>query len=390
MERGLAGDYRVTSHPGGELVRSFVPLPLPPSPPLDIDGELRERLDRALIALGRLDSITTLLPDTHLFLYTYVRKEAVLSSQIEGTKSTLSDLLLFEAEHAPGVPMNGVVEVSRYVAALEHGLRRIREEFPISSRLIREMHGVLLSDGRGSDKDPGHFRRTQNWLGGTRPGNALFVPPPANEVQECMAHLERWIHDEPQRTSPLIKAALAHAQFETIHPFLDGNGRVGRLLVTLLLCAEHVLVQPLLYLSLYLKQHRDEYYRLLTRVRTTGDWEAWLSFFASGVEETAAGAVSTVQRLVTLFKEDRDRIAALGRISGSALRVHHALQERPLDTPTRLAERTGLTVPTVNSALVSLATAGIVHEVTGRRRGRVFGYTRYLRVLGEGTEPLES
>ena len=364
------------------------PRSLPPDPPLQIDDELRERLDRALVALGRLDSVTALLPDTQLFLYTYVRKEAVLSSQIEGTKSTLSDLLLFEAEQAPGVPIDDVTEVSSYVAALEHGLDRIDKGFPLSNRLMREIHGILLSHRRGGDRDPGEFRRTQNWLGGTRPGNAVLVPPPASDVHECMSRLERWLHDKPHRTSPLIKAALSHVQFETIHPFLDGNGRVGRLLVTLILCVEQVLSQPLLYLSLYLKQHRDEYYALLTRVRTTGGWEAWLTFFATGVEQTATGAVATVQRLVTLFKNDRERIAALGRTSGSALRVHHALQERPVDNPTRLALRSGLTLPTVNSALASLGQIGMVRELTGRRRGRVYSYVKYLEILSEGTEPI--
>lgn len=390
MVRGPAGKLLTLSGTGGETVRAFIPAPLPPSPPLLIDDELRERMDRALIALGRLDSVTALLPDAQLFLYTYVRKEAVLSSQIEGTKSTLSDLLLFEADHTPGVPMDDVAEVSSHVAALEHGIDRIAAGFPLSNRLIREIHGILLSDGRGADKDPGEFRRTQNWLGGSRPGNALYVPPPAADVHECMSRLERWLHDEPQRTSPLVKAALSHVQFETIHPFLDGNGRVGRLLVTLILCVEEVLSQPLLYLSLYLKQHREEYYDLLARVRTTGDWEAWLTFFATGVEQTAAGAVDTVQRLVSLFKEDRERIATLGRISGSALRVHHALQERPVDTPTRLAARTGLTLPTINSALASLSSAGIVRELTGRRRSRVYSYAKYLEILSEGTEPLSS
>ena len=388
MKRGPAGMLQTVAGVGGEDVRAFIPAPLPPTPPLQINDELREQLDRAHVALGRLDSVTTLLPDTQLFLYTYVRKEAVLSSQIEGTKSTLSDLLLFEAEQAPGAPADDVTEVSSYVAALEHGLARIDNGFPLSNRLIREMHGILLSHGRGADKDPGEFRRTQTWLGGSRPGNAVFVPPPPADVHECMSRLERWLHDVPQRTSPLIKAALSHVQFETIHPFLDGNGRVGRLLVTLILCVEKVLTQPLLYMSLYLKQHRGEYYDLLTRVRTTGDWEAWLSFFATGVEETSAGAVATVQRLVTLFKADRERVASLGRISGSALRVHHALQKRPVDNPTRLAERTGLTLPTVNSALTGLGGLGIVREVTGRRRGRAYSYVKYLEIMSEGTEPL--
>lgn len=388
MLRGPTGNYLTISTSGGERVRAFVPVALPPTPPLDIGSQLRERLDRALIALGRLDSVTALLPDTSLFLYTYIRKEAVLSSQIEGTKSTLSDLLLFEAEELPGFPVEDVAEVSSYVSALEHGIARIRAGFPLSNRLIREIHGILLANGRGAEKDPGEFRRSQNWLGGSRPGTAIYVPPPANEVHECMSALERWLHDEPERTSPLLKAALSHVQFETIHPFLDGNGRVGRLLVTLILCVEGVLQQPLLYLSLYLKRRRAEYYELLGLVRREGDWEAWLMFFATGVEETAEEAVSTVKRLTTLFKDDRERVRGLGRASGSALQLHVALQERPVDTAARLAQRTGLSVPTVYSALESLESIGLVRELTGRARRRVFAYDRYLQILGEGTEPI--
>jgi Fic family protein len=261
MNRGITGTYITTSAVGGEVVRAFVPAPLPPSPSLAIDAELRDRMDAALLALGRLDSVTTLLADKRLFLYSYVRKEAVLSSQIEGTQSSLSDLLLFEADELPGVPIDDVLEVSNYVAAMEHGLQRLGEGFPLSTRLIREIHAILLARGRGEGKEPGEFRRSQNWIGGSRPGNAAFVPAPPDRVPELMGTLERWLHDEPERTPTLLKAALSHVQFETIHPFLDGNGRVGRLLVTLVLCAEGVLHEPLLYLSLYLKQHREHYYQ---------------------------------------------------------------------------------------------------------------------------------
>jgi Fic family protein len=369
-------------------VRAFVPAPLPPDPPLEIDATLRDRLDAAHLALGRLDSVTTLLPDTHLFLYTYLRKEAVLSSQIEGTQSSLSDLLLFEASETAGVPLDDVEEVSNYVAALEHGLKRIREGFPLSNRLLREIHEILLSGRRGAEKQPGEFRRSQNWIGGTRPGNAAFVPPPPDRVDECMGVLERWLHDQPERTPTLLKAALAHVQFETIHPFLDGNGRLGRLLVTLLLCVEGVLREPLLYLSLYLKQNRAEYYGWLERVRTEGDWEGWIAFFVEGVIQTAGGAVSTAQRLVALLQADRVRVQATGRVAGAALRVHLAFQERPVASVAFLASRTGMTVPTVTKAVATLGSAGIVREITGRRRNRVFAYEAYLRILSEGTEPL--
>ncbi|MGH9750088.1 MAG: Fic family protein, partial [Candidatus Polarisedimenticolia bacterium] len=260
MHRGATGRFQSTST-AGETVRAFVPEPLPPNPSLAFDGPLQVALEQALLALGRLDSITTLLPDPDLFLYSYVRKEAVLSSQIEGTQSSLSDLLLFEMKEAPGAPLDDVREVSNYVAAMHHGLKRLRGGFPLSNRLLREIHGILLSHGRGDDKDPGQFRRSQNRVDGARPGNALFVPPPHQEVEECMAALERFLHAEQPALPVLVKAGMAHVQFETIHPFLDGNGRVGRLLMTFLLCHAGVLREPILYLSLYLKERRDEYYR---------------------------------------------------------------------------------------------------------------------------------
>lgn len=385
MRRGPSGTVLSAAPVGGETVRAFVPKPLPPTPSLVVDAALREEIDQALLALGRLDSVSSLLPDTALFLYTFVRKEAVLSSQIEGTQSSLSDLLLFEIEEAPGVPFDDVREVSNYVRALEHGVKRVRGGFPISNRLFREVHGKLLAKGRGSEKQPGEFRTSQNWIGGSRPGVATFVPPPPDKVLACMSELEKFLHDEPERTPVLLKAAFAHVQFETIHPFLDGNGRLGRLLITLLLVSERVLREPLLYLSLYFKVHRKTYYDLLQRVRTDGDWEAWISFFVRGVKETAEGAVSTAQRLAQIFREDRERIQKFGRISGSALRVHHALQEHPIQTITTAKDRTGLTVPTVTAAMKSLEKARIVRELTGKQRGRVFGYDRYLEVLNEGT-----
>lgn len=384
MRRGLTGEWSVQSS-GGESVRAFVPRVLPPEPPLAI-GDIREKLDGALLSLGRLDAVTTLLPDTKLFLYTYVRKEAVLSSQIEGTQSTLSDLLLFELEESPGVPVDDAAEASSYVAALEHGLKRLREGFPLSNRLIREIHGVLLTKGRGSSKRPEEFRTSQNWIGGSRPGNALFVPPPPERVEECMASLEKFLNDEPNRTPPIEKAAFAHVQFETIHPFLDGNGRVGRLLVTLILWKERVLSEPLLYLSLYLKANRTRYYELLQSVRRDGDWEAWFDFFLEGVVTTADEAGETARALAKLFKADRGRIQSVGRRADSALRVHHELQRTPLSTIGRLCKAAGLTVPTVTKAVSTLRELGIVEEVTKRKRDRVFSYAAYLRLLAKGTE----
>jgi Fic family protein len=385
MKRGPSGTVLSAPPVGGETVRAFVPKPLPPTPSLVIDAVLREEIDQALLALGRLDSVSSLLPDTALFLYTFVRKEAVLSSQIEGTQSSLSDLLLFEIEEAPGVPLDDTREVSNYVRALEYGVKRMRDNFPLSNRLLREVHGELLSQGRGSENRPGEFRTSQNWIGGARPGVATFVPPPPDKVQDCMGALEKFLHDKSEHTSTLLKAALAHVQFETIHPFLDGNGRLGRLLITLLLVADGVLQEPLLYLSLYFKSNRQTYYDLLQRVRTDGDWEAWISFFMRGVKETAEGAVTTAQRLAKLFKEDRERIEKLGRVAGSALRVHYALQQHPIQTINTATERSGLTVPTVTAVMKLLETTGIVRELTGKQRGRVFGYDRYLQILNEGT-----
>ncbi len=385
MKRGETGHYEVSTA-GGETVRAFVPAPLPPIPPVALEGLLQPLLEEATLALGRLDGVATLLPDKSLFLYAYVRKEAVLSSQIEGTQSSLSDLLLFELDEAPSVPLDDVVEVSNYVAALDHGLARLRAGFPLSNRLIREIHGVLLSRGRGSGKDPGEFRRSQNWIGGNRPASAAFVPPPHTAVPDCMGALERFLHAEDDGLPALVRAGLAHVQFETIHPFLDGNGRVGRLLITFLLCHARVLGEPLLYLSLYFKQNRADYYALLDRVRREGQWEEWLAFFLGGVRVTAAGAVSTAERLITLFESDRARIVPKGRRAGSALRVHEAIKARPVSSMTEVCRTTGLSFPAVSSAMDLLVELRIARELTGKRRNRLFVYDGYLAILNEGTE----
>lgn len=370
----------------GEKVRAFVPPPLPPEPAIDVLA-LLEKLSLAERALGRLDGITMLLPRQELFLYMYVRKEAVLSSQIEGTQSTLSDLLRFEAEAQAGQPIDDIREVSNYVDAMMYGLERLRD-LPLSLRLIREMHGRLLQSGRGGTKSPGEFRRSQNWIGGTRPGNALFVPPPVNELGPCLDAFERFIHEDTSRLPALIKAGLLHVQFETLHPFLDGNGRIGRLLVTLYLCINGVLNKPLLYLSLFLKTHRAEYYRLLQEVRENGNWEAWLDFFLTGVAQTANQAFEAATHIVDLFRQDRERIATEGERANSTLRIHDLFQLNPFLTSNQLVRQTGLSSPTVNTALADLQRLGIIEEVTGRKRGRVFSYRRYLSVLNEGTDPL--
>ncbi|MGO9411656.1 MAG: Fic family protein [Spirochaetia bacterium] len=385
MKHSPTGRY-IESSTGEETVRAFVPNPLPPE--LTIDADLREKLDQALLSLGRLSASSVFLPDSNLLLYLYVRKEAVLSSQIEGTQSSLSDLLLFEIEEAPGVPLVDVAEVSHYVAALEHGILRMRSGFPLSNRLLREVHGVLLSDGRGSGKDPGNFRRSQNWIGGARPALAVFVPPPVDHIEPCMADLELFLHDKPAKTPSLIKAALAHVQFETIHPFLDGNGRLGRLLISLVLCSDQILHDPILFLSLYFKNHRQTYYDLLQAVRVEGNWEAWLEFFARAVKETADQCTATAEKTNRLARADRARIMELGRIAGSATLVHQELLAHPLTTIARMSKVTGLVPNTVRKVFSAMAKAGIVREITGKRRNRLFAYGELLDTMDEGTKPL--
>jgi Fic family protein len=386
QSNGRQGHY-VVSATGGERVHAFIPPPLPPHPPLDL-RRLQRKLERANQALGRLDGLTRLLPDPHLFMYLYLRKEAVLSSQIEGTQSTLSDLLLFEAEEQPGIPLDDVVEVSNYVAALEHGLRRVRKDLPLSLRLLREIHGILLRRGRGADKTPGEFRRSQNWINGTRPGNAVFVPPPPGlHLDDCLDKFERFLHQEDESLPILIKAGLAHVQFETIHPFLDGNGRVGRLLITLMLCSDAVLEEPMLYLSLYLKRHKATYFDLLQEVRQRGTWENWLEFFLEGVDETATQAANSARAAFRLLEGDRTRIRELGRGAATAFLVHGHLQRHPVSTIASAARALQLTQPPIAKAIDRLSELGLLAEITGRRRDRVFAYRRYLDLLAEGTEP---
>ncbi|MBI2398536.1 MAG: Fic family protein [Xanthomonadales bacterium] len=380
MHRPAPGRY-VTVAAAGEPFRAFVPAPLPPVPPVVWSDALRRRFDAALVALGRLDAVTALLPNAALLLYSFVRKEAVLSSQIEGTQSSLADLMLYEIDEQPGVPVEDAREVSRCVAALDRGLEKLRGGLPLCTRLLCEMHKVLLTHPGGRGKTPGAVRRSQVWIGGTRPGNAAFVPPPADAVPDCLASLERFLNDDPEPVPPLIKAALAHVQFETIHPFLDGNGRIGRLLIVLQLVADGVLHEPMLYPSLFFKTHRALYYELLNEVRLHGDWERWLDFFAEGIEVSAKQAVATANALLALVNADRVRIAALGRAAASALEVHQALQRRPIATSAALVKATGLTAVTVNKSLAHLARIGVVGEVTNRQRGRVFRYVEYVEKL---------
>ncbi|AXX98664.1 Fic family protein [Profundibacter amoris] len=377
----------VTISTAGEVAKALIPPALPPEPMVQMD-QLYGPLERANRALGRLDGIASILPDTPLFLYMYIRKEALLSSQIEGTQSSLSDLLLFENEEAPGVPIDDVVEVSNYVAAMNHGLERIRSGFPISLRLMREIHEILLAKGRGATKQPGQFRHSQNWIGGTRPGNALFVPPPPSAVLDLMSDLEAFIHADTPAVPTLVKAGLIHVQFETIHPFLDGNGRLGRLLITLLLCDKGILKEPILYLSLYFKTHRRYYYDLLQRVREDGDWEAWIEFFLDGITETSLQAADAAKQILSLFEEDRAKIESLGRPAASALRVHQLLQQKPIIAIPDAARETGMSAPTVAKSIQHLRDLGLLREITGKQRGRMFVYSDYLGILSQGTEPI--
>ena len=377
----------IESTVAGEAVRAFVPDALPPT---DFPtARLYPLVERANQALGRLDGLSLLLPDTSLFLYLYVQKEALLSSQIEGTQSSLSDLLLFENARAPETPITDVEEVSNYVAAVKHGLRRMREDdFPLSLRLIREMHAVLLRGGRGVNADPGEFRRSQNWIGGTRPGNALYTPPPVQHLDACLADFESFLHAQADGLPQLVRIAMAHVQFETIHPFLDGNGRLGRLIIALLLCADGALGQPILYLSLYFKTHRERYYALLQQVRFEGAWEAWVTFFLEGVIEVAAQASDAARAILDLFAADRAALQRLGRRASAALRIHEHFQRRPISDITAAAAATGLTFPTASGAVAAMVERGVLREITGRTRDRAFRYDAYMTILSRGAEPL--
>jgi len=371
----------VTSTVSGERVRAFVPVPLPPdAQTLDL-ASLQTILAEANQAVGRLDGMTSAFPDLNLFLYSYVRKEAVLSSQIEGTQSSLADLLLYENAQTPGVPLDDVQEVSNYVAALNHGLKRLRGGFPLSLRLIREIHEVLLAKGRGSHAQPGEFRKSQNWIGGTRPGNAAYVPPPPEYVMDCLGELEVFLHNEDDSLPLLIRAGLAHAQFETIHPFLDGNGRVGRLLITFMLTEKQMLQEPVLYLSLFFKKHRRLYYDRLNGTRKGDGWQEWLDFFLQGVRDTANQAAQTAVEIDRIFRSDREKVDQLGRGAPSALLIYQLAQANPIFSIKHAASQTQLSFPTASAAIQRLGEAGILQESSGKRRDRLFLYTKYLDVL---------
>lgn len=377
------GGRLVVQQIGAEGYSAFVPNPLPPNPPLQIDDEMSRLMEMANRALGRLDGCTYTLPNPDLFLYMYVRKEAVLSSQIEGTQASLDDLLEYEGEIEGKSSPDDINEVSNYVDAMNYGLERL-QELPLSLRLIKEIHARLMAGIRGGHKSPGEFRTSQNWIGGTRPGNAVFVPPPANEVVNCLGELEKFLHDEA--VPPLLKAGLAHAQFETIHPFLDGNGRMGRLLIAFILCHDQVLEKPLLYLSLFFKKHRQEYYERLNAVRRDGDWEGWIKYYLQGVYEISKQATDAAKSIMDLMARDRQKVTGLGKAAPTALALLEMLYRKPYVTIPYVSRKLAISSPAASKAVNNLAMLGILTEVSGKKRDRVFLHESYLSIIREGTE----
>lgn len=371
----------------GEAVAAFVPSPLPPAdPPLILDAARTERVRVAEHALARLDLAGEMVPSLDWFLYAFVRKEAVVSSQIEGTQATLIDLLEFEAR-SEGEPSADVAEVCNYLEALKYARAELADPkgLPLSMRLLDQAHRRLLSGARGSHKLPGEVRRSQNWIGGTRPGNAAFVPPPPHALGRVLGDFEKFIHRK-DALPPLLRAGLLHVQFETIHPYLDGNGRIGRLLITLELERARLLSKPLLYLSLHFKRHRDEYYRRLDAVRTEGDWEGWIDFFLDGVTNVADEAVADARELFALMTADRTRVLAQEGSSVAALRLFELLPQRPVVTVASVMKAIDTTKPTAGRAIESLVGAGVLVETTGRKRDRSYVYRSYLDRLRAGTE----
>ena len=377
----ITGRYQ-TTNVGGETVRAFVPVPLPPSQPeLVLEGKLAALHAAAVAAVARLRVAGTMVPDADWFLYGFVRKEAVITSQIEGTQATLKDVLTYESTHKAERPED-VQEVCNYVDALAYARGEIANPkgLPLSMRLLRAAHERLMRGARGADKEPGQFRRSQNWIGGTRPGNAAYVPPPPEVVPTALSDLERWIHhDDP--LPPLVRAGLAHVQFETIHPFLDGNGRIGRLLIALLVEHWGLLSSPLLYLSVALKRHQAEYYRRLSAVRTDGDWEGWTGYFLECVHEAADDGVTTAQRLFALLSKDRQRLLNAPGTTVAAIRLFDALPRRPVVTLAGAIKALKTSKPTASKAISVLQYAKILRETTGKQRDRVYAYHGYLRLL---------
>jgi Fic family protein len=365
-----------------EGYKAFIPKPLPPVPEIIMDQEMWTLLSQADLALGRLDGATDALPNPDLFVFMYVRKEAVLSSQIEGTQASLIDILEFESQALQPDNPQDVAEVVNYISAINYGLERLKQ-LPVSLRLIRDIHQELMKGVRGSERNPGEFRRSQNWIGagGCTLAQATYVPPPPHEMLQALDNLEKFLHS-PQPIPTLIKIGLAHAQFETIHPFLDGNGRIGRLLVTFLLCEGNVLRRPLLYISYYFKKHRSEYYDRLQAIRNSGKWEDWLKFFLCGVSEVAQEAAATARKIVNLKEEHRQLVLnKMGRRSGNAITLLESLYFRPIFTVEQAATTTNLSYPNANTLIKELRDIGLLQEVTGQKRNRAFSYAPYLAVF---------
>jgi Fic family protein len=379
VKRKKHGTLIKSSLVADERYKTYIPDPLPPVPAIAMP-EIAEWLDKANFAIGELNGITENVPDSSIINYLYVRKEAVISSQIEGTQSTLDDLLRYESSMVTGVPLDDVAEVSSYVAALNHGLKRMKGGFPLSVRLIREIHKILLANSRGRHKTPGELRRSQNWIGGTRPGNAVFVPAPPDLVSNLLSDLERFMHSG-KKIPVLVKAALIHQQFETIHPFLDGNGRTGRLLITLFLYEQGFFCSPFLYLSLFFKRYRELYYEKLSCPRKTGDWESWINFFLEGAAVTAADAKKTLLAIQKIFAADDEKIAGLGRHRASVMAVFAMFKRKPLLTIAEITGETGFSKPTAMSAVNRLVDIGIIENISEKKWKQVFAYSRYTALL---------
>ncbi len=380
MKRKFQGQYVIIPD-GGRDAQAFVPSPLPPDPPVDWTPRLRGKFNQALLSLGRLDGIISLLPDFSHFYNNYIGKEAVISSMIDGLDSSLADLFLFEINRETESPPDVIREVRNYGEALYYGRKQQAEGSTISLGLIREVQGILLSGDEGADPTPGEFRRTRTWIGDAGPAGAVYVPPPAEHVAECMGKLELFINDQPVPTTGLLKAAFTHAQFEMIHPFNHGNGRIGRLLIYLILLRHGLISKPAFCPSLYFKTHRSEYFNLLHQIHSSGDWEGWLGFFAESLRGAAEQAAKTATGMVKLIGEDRETISEMGRAASSTLKVHRSLMKQPITTSGRLVKETGLSPATVNKSLSNLEKRGIVQQLTDGRRNRIFSYTGYIEIM---------
>ncbi len=385
MQREKTGHYEVTTI-GNERVDAFVPVPLPPSPPLSLASLLPQLLE-AQFALGELQGFARLFPEPEILKATCIRIEAVQSSLVEGIPCSYTDLYLFEIGEQGRYQKEFLEDVANCVASIEHGIKRLKEDLSISSQGLMELHRILMSSSHNALNLPGEFRLSQNWIGGMQPGKAVFIPPPANLVPDCMHELEKFLHEDKPNLPALIQAGLVHVQFETVHPFLDGNGRVGRILIMLVLMNENLVTEPLLYLSQYIYRNRREYYDLLNTVRKSGDWERWLAYILQGVTVTANNVVKLAENLTDLFKQDELKVIHSIQNTKSSLKVYQAFKNHPVLTRKELVKRTGLTFPAVSSAVLVLQRLNIVSEISKRKRNQLFAYTKFLEILEQKPEP---